>query len=60
MMGRIKWIKGIKYMEIDVTKNFGACSVYRGFPGGTSGKEPAWQSRRRKKCGLDPWVGKIP
>ena len=24
----------------DVTKNFGGCSVYRGFPGGTSGKEP--------------------
>ena len=31
-----------------------------GFPGGTSGKEPACQCRRRKRCGLDPWVGKIP
>ena len=28
-----------------------------GFPGGTSGKEPACQCRR---CGLSPWVGKIP
>ena len=31
-----------------------------GFPGGTSGKEPACQSRRHKRCGFDPWVGKIP
>ena len=31
-----------------------------GFPGGTSGKEPACQCRRRKRCGFDPWVGKIP
>ena len=28
-----------------------------GFPGGASGKEPACQCRR---CGFDPWVGKIP
>ena len=27
------------------------------FPAGCSGKEPACQSRR---CGFDPWVGKIP
>ena len=31
-----------------------------GFPGGSSGKEPACQSRRRKKCRFDPWVWKIP
>ena len=31
-----------------------------GFPGGDSGKEPACQRRRRKRRGLDPWVGKIP
>ena len=30
------------------------------FPGGTSGKEPAYQCRRCKRCGLDPWVRKIP
>ena len=59
-MGRIKWIKGIKYMEIDVTKNFGGCSVYRGFPGDASGKEPTCQCIRTKRCGFDPWVGKIP
>ena len=28
--------------------------------GGTSGKEPACQCRRCKRCGFDPWVGKIP
>ena len=31
-----------------------------GFPGGTSGKEPACHCRRHKKHGFDPWVGKIP
>ena len=32
----------------------------RCFPGSTSGKEPACQCRRHKRCGFDPWVGKIP
>ena len=27
---------------------------------GFSGKEPACQSRRYKRCWFDPWVGKIP
>ena len=31
-----------------------------GFPSGASGKEPACQSRRRKRHGFDPWVRKIP
>ena len=31
-----------------------------GFPGSASGKEPAWQCRRCKRRGFDPWVGKIP
>ena len=31
-----------------------------GCPGGTNGKEPACQSRRHKRCGLDPWVWKSP
>ena len=34
--------------------------VKLGFPGGTSGKEQAYQSRRHKRCGFDPWVGEIP
>ena len=32
----------------------------RGFPGGASGKEPACQRRRHKRCGFHPWVRKIP
>ena len=31
-----------------------------GFPGGASGKEPSCQCRRHKRCGFDPWVGKVP
>ena len=31
-----------------------------GFPGGTSGKEPACQCRGHRRCWLDPWVRKIP
>ena len=35
-------------------------SVYiYGFQGGVSGKEPC-QYRRHKRCGFDPWVGKVP
>ena len=28
--------------------------------GGTNGKELTYQCRRHKRCGFDPWVGKIP
>ena len=28
--------------------------------GGASGKEPACQCTRHKRCRFDPWVGKIP
>ena len=31
-----------------------------GFPGGTSGKEPACKCRRCKRRGFNPWVGKSP
>jgi len=31
-----------------------------GFPGGINGKEPICQCRRHKRCGFNPWVGKIP
>ena len=30
------------------------------FAGGTSGKEPACQCRRLKRCSFDIWVEKIP
>ena len=34
--------------------------VCEGFPRGASGKEPACQNRRQKRCGYDPWVWMIP
>ena len=30
-----------------------------GFPGGTSGKEPTYQSKRYKRLEIYPWVRKI-
>ena len=35
-------------------------SLHQGFPGGSSGKEPACQCRRHKRHKFDLWVGKIP
>ena len=35
-------------------------SLFGGFPGGASGKEPASQCRRHKSCRFNPWVEKIP
>ena len=32
--------------------------IYGGI--GASGKEPTCQHRRHKRCGFDPWVGRIP
>ena len=34
--------------------------AFQGFPGGTSGKEPACQCRTHKRPRLNPWVRKIP
>ena len=31
----------------------------KGFPGGTSGKEPTCQCRRHKRSWFHPWVGKV-
>ena len=35
-------------------------SRHKWFPGGASGKEPAYRCRRCKKLGFNPWVRKIP
>ena len=35
-------------------------AVPSGFPGGASGKESACQFSRCRRCGFDPWNGKIP
>ena len=34
--------------------------THTGFPGVTCGKESTCQYRKLKRCGFDPWVGKIP
>ena len=44
---------------IPVGKNLLPCFP-EGFPGGASGKESTCQCRTHKRCGFDPWVGKIP
>ena len=45
--------------ESDMTEQLSLTCV-KGFPGGTSGKEPACQCRIHiKKCRFDRWVGKI-
>ena len=36
------------------------CIIFLGFLGGASGKEPAYQCRRHKKCRFNPRVKKIP
>ena len=35
-------------------------TITRGFLGGPNGQESTCQCRRHKRCGLDPWVGKVP
>ena len=35
-------------------------TLFQGFPGGTSGKEPKCQGRRCKRHRFDFWIGKIP
>ena len=36
------------------------CEGTSSFPRGSSTEEAACQCRRHKRCGFDPWVGKIP
>ena len=43
------------YLDINIMQ-----FQFMGFPGGASGKEPNCQRSRCKRCGFDPWVGKIP
>ena len=35
-------------------------TIFLGFPGGASGKEPACQCRRCNRLGFEPWVRKVP
>jgi len=43
MAERMNWIEGLTNKDLQL-----------GFPGGTSGKEPACQCGRGKRCGFDP------
>ena len=49
---------------IEVTANILSCLLIllfvTGLPRWNSGTESAWQCRRCKRWGFDPWVGKIP
>ena len=51
------WQLEFSFQLVEYSSFFG-CNYE--FPGGTSGKEPTWQSRRHKRHEFDPWVGKIP
>ena len=48
--------------ESDTTEPLSLFTFIRkmGLPSGVSGKEPACQCRRFKRCRFNPWVGKIP
>ena len=45
------------YQEFTFVCDFMGCW---GSSGGTSGEESSCQCRRYKRCGFDPWVGKVP
>ena len=48
------------FKEAGLCSGFDAVRKQRSFfPGGAGGKPPC-QGRRHKRCGFDPWVGKIP
>ena len=47
-------------IESEMMINEGLAANPKAFPGGTSGQGSPCQYRRRKRCGLDPWVGKGP
>ena len=65
-MNRINGRFGIVEKKINVFEGYTRTLCTRDlvyihlFPGGASGKEPACQRTRSKRCGFDPWVGKIP
>ena len=45
---------------IDFRGNCGRRGKRQGFPGGASCKEPSCHCGSLKRCGLDPWIRKIP
>ena len=55
----VPYIRKLREYMLRVLFSFFYLYEKMGFPGGTSGKEPACQCRRCKRCGFDPWVRKI-
>ena len=49
-----------KQGELSFVVCFQCGYVCWGFPSGISGKQPACQFGRCKRCRFNPWVGKIP
>ena len=56
---RIDFLQNPRTLGYD-SSNSASWSFHMGFPGGTSGKEPACQYRRCKRCRFNPWVRKLP
>ena len=52
--------RGAWQVKAHVVARVGYDSAIKGFPGGASGKKPAYQCRRYKRCRFESWVGKIP
>ena len=48
------------YMCVCVSLSISISVSIWGFPCGAKGKEPAYQCRRCKRCGFNPWVQKSP
>ena len=56
----LEWIAVSYFMGASWSRDQTQVSCIAGFPGGPSGKEPACQYRRHKRCVFDSWVWKIP
>ena len=55
-----RWDKWVKWTQNQMRGVLGAESIGGHLSCGTSGKDSTCQYRRHKRCGFDPWVGKIP
>ena len=57
---RAKTMMQVSILLNDCVLYFNVYFSHRGFPGGSSGNEPACKYRRPKTCRFNPWVEKIP
>ena len=56
----LEWVAILFSKGSSWSRDWTQVSCIWGFPGGASGKEPACQCRRHRRCRFNPWVGKIP